>query len=670
MILRKAKIEQLESRVVLTSNLASFLTSIAASGYTADGSGNNLVNLDWGSAGTDLARAAPAAYGDGISTPAGADRPSPREISNALSDQEGVDVISDRLLSAMTYAWGQFIDHDLDLTPNGSTPETFSISIPAGDAAFDPIGSGTQVLPFHRSAYDFATGVTSPREQVNVVTSWLDGSMIYGSDPVTAAALRTGVGGKLKTSGDDLLPRNDASTFPEGPVFMANDAHLVSDDQMFVAGDVRANENIELTALHTIFVREHNYWAQKTAAANPTLSDEEIYQQARTVVAAEIQSITFNEWLPAILGGGTVATYAGYDPGVNPAISNEFSTAAFRFGHSLLGDDVEFLDNQGLPIADEVPLSGAFFNPDLVSDTNVSAVLKYLVSDPASELDTQVVDSVRNFLFGPPGSGGLDLVSLNLQRGRDHGLADYNSVRVAYGLPSVEAFSDITSDAALAAKLQSLYGLVDNIDLWVGAVAEDHLSGASVGPTLQAIVAGQFTRLRDGDRFWYQNQSAEFVRWIEGTSMADIIRRNTEITNVQDNAFFFDSTISGKVFVDANRDGRLNRQESRAAGVVVSLVDNLTGDVVATSTTDRNGWYQFDVASGLRTGQYRVVVNSSRAFSSTQPASVAITRGDQSPHVDIALRANRPSRPHRGNPARSTFTATPRLIDAALSIES
>src|SRR5262249_50040119 len=154
-------------------------------------------------------------------------------------------------------------------------------------------------------------------------------------------------------------------------------------------------------------------------------------------VIAELQIITYNEWLPALLGPGALPAYRGYKSNVNPGIANEFSTAAFRLGHSLLGDDVEFLGNNGLSVAEEVPLSEAFFNPPLLTENGIGSILKYLSSDPSSELDPMVVDSVRNFLFGPPGAGGLDLASLNIQRGRDHGLADYNSIRAAYGLPRV-----------------------------------------------------------------------------------------------------------------------------------------------------------------------------------------------------------------------------------------
>ncbi|MFO0959506.1 MAG: peroxidase family protein [Isosphaeraceae bacterium] len=445
----------------------------------------------------------------------------------------------------------------------------------------------------------------------------------------TANALRTFRGGMLKTSAGGLLPINDAATFPGGPLPMANDAHIVPDDQLFAAGDVRADENIELTSLQTLFVREHNAWAARISAGDPSLNDEPIYQRARAIVIGEIQAITYNQWLPTLLGPGAIAPYRGYNPAVNPGISNEFSTAAFRFGHSMLGDDVEFLDNQGLEVRDSIPLSQAFSNPGVVKQAGIDPLLKYLASDPASEVDVKVVDSVRNMLFGPPGSGGLDLASLNIQRGRDHGLADYNTVRQALGLPRVTGFDQITSDGTLAAKLRSLYGSVDNVDLWVGALAEDHVPGGSVGPTTRAILADQFTRLRDGDRFWYQNAfSGPMLRQIDGTNLSDVIRRDTGVANLQDNPFVFRAGISGVVFVDGNRNGRQDRGEPGLPAKSVQLVDVASGLVVATAKTDAQGVYRFRVADGLRTGRYRVGVAVPRGPALLSP-TLAITRGDQ-----------------------------------------
>src|SRR5262249_3089697 len=153
---------------------------------------------------------------------------------------------------------GQFIDHDMDLT-SADPAKPLNISVPQGDPQFDPAGTGSQFIFFNRSNTVAGTGTSTsnPLQQPNEITAFLDGSLIYGSDTATADALRTFSGGMLKTSPGDLLPLNNSATFPKGTLPMANDAHIVPDDQLFAAGDVRANENIELTGLQTLFMREH-----------------------------------------------------------------------------------------------------------------------------------------------------------------------------------------------------------------------------------------------------------------------------------------------------------------------------------------------------------------------------------------------------------------------------
>src|SRR2546425_261635 len=88
----------------------------AASFRSIDGTGNNLLHPEWGSTYEDLLRVAAAAYGDGISSPAGGDRPSARAISDAIADHVDSDTPDERNLTAYLYVWGQFLDHDLDLT--------------------------------------------------------------------------------------------------------------------------------------------------------------------------------------------------------------------------------------------------------------------------------------------------------------------------------------------------------------------------------------------------------------------------------------------------------------------------------------------------------------------------------------------------------------------------
>jgi peroxidase len=669
----RPQLERLEERALLATGL-----------YSLDGTGTNLANPAWGSAGTDLIRIAAAAYADGLSAPSGANRPSARAISNALSDQtdptdpsQDLNVVNQKGLSDYIYIFGQFLDHDLDLT-TANTGQAFDIPANQAGDPFNPPG----VIPFTRSDYDPATGTTNARQQINSVTSFLDGSQIYGSDPARADALRTHVGGKLKTSAGNLLPLDNSATFPNGTLAMANDAHIVPDSQLFAAGDVRANENIELTALQTVFMREHNRIADLLAKQHPTWSDEQLYQEARRLVIAELQIITYTEWLPALLGPNALPVYTGYKANVNPAIANEFSTAMFRFAHSQLDNGVDRLNNDGTDTAaGEVDLAEAFFNPTLINaagvtdpfsgklSTGIDAILKGGASGDAQEVDLLAVRDVRNLLFGPPGAGGSDLIARDIQRGRDHGLTDYNSMRAAYGLPRVTSFAQITRDVAVQQKLQQLYGNVNNIDAFVGALAEDHAPGADVGPLTKAVLVNQFTRLRDGDRLFYLNQNwtpEEQSILRQGDTLAEVIEHNTGITNLQSNVFYFKSSISGTVSAVTGGTGRTGFGPRGLAGVTVQLADG-DGNVVATTVTDGQGRYRFDNFNGIEgTGSYsvRLVVPSGFTQTSPNPAAILISRGDVNVSgVNFTLAATRQGGSWSGQTAWSSATSA---VDATL----
>jgi len=632
-----------------------------------DGTGNNLAHPDWGSTAEQLLRTSAPAYADGISAPAGADRPSPRLVSNLLAASPPGGVINDRDWTAFVYAWGQFLDHDLGLTDTASPREGFTIAVPAGDPSFDPAGTGAMTISMSRSAFDPATGLGkgNPRQQTNSLTAFIDGSQIYGSDAHRAAALRTFAGGLLRTSAGDLPPLNT------GGLANANDAHRVADSALFLAGDVRANENPELLALHTLFLREHNRLATEAAARNPALTDEQLYQHARRLVIAELQKITYDEFLPALLGtpkpgADGIAPYRGYRADVNPGIATEFSTVAFRVGHSMLGEDIEFLDATGTAVRDPLPLRDAFFNPQPLSDVGIDPIVKYLASSRGQEIDTAVVDDVRNFLFGAPGQGGFDLAALNIQRGRDHGIADYNTVRVAYGLPRLTSFAQITADVGVQQALQQAYGTIDRLDAWVGGLAETHLPDSSLGATFTRIIVDQFTRLRDGDRFWYQNAlPAGALQTVQGTTLADVIRRNSAVTNIQPGVFFFKASIAGNVFADGNRDGVRQSLEAGIASLTVSLV-NASGTTVATTRTNARGDYVF---ARLDLGSYHAVLTPAGG-PAVSGRVVAITRGGAITKVDVGLppAAPRPA----AKPAATSTVAAPAMkpsltLDAAFA---
>jgi hypothetical protein len=648
------RVEELEPRCLLDIGIRS-----------VTGFGNNLDHPTWGQTGADLLRVSPVAYADGISAPSAPNSLSPRQVSNNLNNQsDPIFSFADNLgspqsksLSDYSYVWGQFIDHDIDLTKDNSGT---AFDIPADPTrANDPMGTE----PFTRSNFDPNTGTSTsnPRQQINSVSAFLDLSQVYGSTNVVADALRTHSGGRLKTSPGNLLPFNNLNYFTQiqlNALNMANDAQQVPDGQLFAAGDRRANENIELTAVQTLFMRNHNRLAGQLQALHPTWTDEQLYQEARKLNIAEEEIITYTEFLPAILGPNALPAFLGYNDDVNPGIATEFSTVGFRFGHSLLSNSVGRNNNDGTDITDVNPngagvnLTEDFFRPDLINpngvtvnliDTNgnpdphtssgIGAILKADADNAANEMDLLLIDEVRNVLFGIPHGPGTDLAARDVQRARDHGIGTYNQVRVAYGLPAVTSFAQITSDVAVQNELKATYGTVGKIDPFEGMLAEDHLAGADVGPTIKAILAKQFRHLRDGDRFFYLNETfslQELTLLGQGNTLAKVIKNNTAITNLQSDVFFFKVSISGTVFLDFDGDGGQRAFfEPGVPGITVNLLND-SGQVVATTTTDSNGHYVFTDQTGIPgTGNFTVAIVPPSFLHQTtpNPATIHLSRG-------------------------------------------
>src|SRR4051812_43713477 len=578
----------LVATVFLLLNFEPGQRPVRAEDRSFDGSGNNLANPLWGSAGTDYLREASGAhYADGIWSPVVAGLPSARAASNALMSQGENSVLDPRGLTAMVYTWGQFIDHDMDLRTSAAPAISFNIPVPLGDPSFDPTNSGTQVIPVGRSVIDPATGTSpaNPPQQINTITSFLDGSMVYGSDAVRASWLRTLSGGQLKSTAaptSALLPKNDGTQVMDGIAGPSTSTSL------FVAGDTRANEQVGITSMQTLLMREHNRQATLLSRANPGWTDEQVYQMARKITSAEIASITYNEFLPAMLGSGAMPSYGGYNATVNPSISNAFAAVGFRTGHSMLDDDIERVGANGATIPQgNLPLRNAFFNPSAVFAFGIDPMLRGFTTRVEQSVDPLIVDDIRNFLFGPPGAGGMDLAAIDIQRGRDHGLADYNTMRQDFGLAKVTTFAQISSDPNIQQQLQAVYGSVDNIDAFVGAMAEDHLAGSGVGPLISATLVDQFTRTRAGDRLFYLNDSSlapAEASAINSMTLAELVRRNTFVRNIQNNAFINGAINIGPTWAQsagaswANNASWSNTPSApNGGGAVANFVTNTAG---------------------------------------------------------------------------------------------
>jgi len=468
---------------------------------------------------TSLRRLVEARYADDTDGMAGHFRAGARAISNIVSAQSE-DQPNPAGASDMLWQWGQFLDHDISLTGHAAPPEYALIPVPRWDAQFDPHGHGAATIEFSRSLH--AHDREGVRQQVNEVTGWIDASHIYGSDATRANALRAHDGsGRLQVSSGDLLPFNLYGLPNAG----GPSPHL------FLAGDIRANEQVGLTTLHTLFVREHNRLAELLRARYPAAGGDTIYNRARRLVRAEIQHITYNEFLPALLGREALPDYRGFRHDADGRISNAFSSAAYRFGHSMLSSRLLRLDADLEPIAaGHLPLARAFFATHEVQAHGIESVLRGLTQQRAQTADVHLVDDVRNFLFGNPGRGGFDLAALNIQRGRDHGLPSYTKMRDKLDLEEVERFSDVSSDAALVDRLQTAYVRVRDIDLWVGGLAEDPVAGSHLGELFHKIISEQFEALRDADPIWYERTLSHRERQlIEGLTLARIIRLNTAI---------------------------------------------------------------------------------------------------------------------------------------------
>ena len=483
---------------------------------TIDGSQNNLAQPELNAAGTDFTRVGLAHFADGVSTPVSEpDAPNPREISNIVvaGGPDPEDGNPDGL-SDMMYVWGQFLDHDLDLMKQDPT-KPIDVIAPADDPNFP-----NATIPVSRVVTDPTTGTSAenPLTAINHITGWLDASQVYGSDAATAASLRM-ADGHMKTSAGGNLP--------------------IGPDGMFMAGDVRVAENPDLTAMHTLFVREHNLQVDQLHQQHPNWTGEQLYQNAKAIVTAEIANITYNEFLPHLLGPDAIAAYQGYNPGVDPTITEQFAGAAYRFGHSIVSGGLEQINEFGVLTNDQA-LQNAFFETasQFATQGGADSLLRSIVAEQAPPLDSHIIDDLRNFLSDPPDA--IDLAATNIERGRDLGLGTLNQTREDLGLDPYTSFDEITSDPETAANLATAFGGdVNKVDLWTGGLSENHADGALVGETFQKIIGDQFTALRDGDRLFFENQGfdAKTLKTIEGTTLSDIIVRNTAVDHLQQDAF-------------------------------------------------------------------------------------------------------------------------------------
>ncbi|NWZ65869.1 PERT peroxidase, partial [Acrocephalus arundinaceus] len=553
------------------------------------GACNNREHPKWGASNTALARWLPAAYEDGLSQPRGWDPsfqyngfqlPSVRELTRKIIHAPNEAVTEDNLYSDIIMVWGQYIDHDISFTPQSTSRGTFLSGMecqmtcekqnpcfPIKVTTNDTLSAGMDCLPFYRSSPACGTGddailfgnisVLNTRQQINGLTSFLDASTVYGSTPAVENKLRnlTSKEGLLRVNlkyydnHREYLPFTDQIPSP-----CAQDPNASGGERLecFVAGDSRSSEVTSLAAMHTLWLREHNRVARALKRINHHWSAQTVYQETRKIVGALHQIFTLRDYIPKIIGPDAfnlyIGLYTGYDPTVNPTVSNVFSTAAFRFGHATIQPIVRrlnelYLDDPELP---DLHLHEVFFSPwRLIKEGGLDPLIRGLLAHPAK---LQVQDQLLNEeltekLFVLSNNGSLDLSSLNLQRGRDHGLPGYNEWREFCGLPKLETHTDLNTvitNHNVTEKIMELYHNPNNIDVWLGGLVEDFLPGARTGPLFACIIGKQMKALRDGDRFWWENDNVfteAQKHELSKHSLSRVICDNTGISKVPADAF-------------------------------------------------------------------------------------------------------------------------------------
>ncbi|KAL3236818.1 hypothetical protein MRX96_022075 [Rhipicephalus microplus] len=436
---------------------------------TPDGTCNNFDRPSWGATFSTLVRLLPARYADGISRPrvstSGSPLPSGRSVSQTLTtlrDRTGSS--DDPRVTLMLMQWGQLCCRPL-MSPEDVHPECMAIAVSWRDRFYRKFDA--TCMEFSRSAPAAKRGCRlGARDHTNQVTAFIDASTVYGSTAEETNQLRSFRKGMLRT----LDTKWSKPLLPPG-----SEAEI--------------------------------------------LECQERGRNSKRVVGAEVQHVTLTEFLPAVLGESvaqifglkpaTSGHWRGYDTTVDPGVSNVFAAAAFRFGHSLVPHAFHRYDKRHRLLLNDTPLHSEFFNPThLFRPGAVDRLVLGLVNQPASGMDEQLSPEVTNRLFQPQGQDfGLDLMALNVQRGRDHGLPPYVAWRRHCGLQPVRGFQDLEQFVGPAASqaLGKLYASIDDVDLFPAGIAEKPVLGGVVGPTFACLIAEQFVRMRKGDRFWYEN---------------------------------------------------------------------------------------------------------------------------------------------------------------------
>ncbi|XP_071352391.1 dual oxidase 1 isoform X2 [Trachinotus anak] len=630
-----------------------------------DGWYNSLGYPRRGAAGSHLVRIVPAHYWDGVYQPVQEPLlPNPRRLSRLLAPGPS-GLPSTRNQTVLSLFFGYHVTFEiLDSRTPGCPPEFMNIPVPKGDPVFDPAATGEVLLPFQRGPWDKESGQSpsNPRTQVNLVTAWIDGSSIYGPSTSWSDSLRSFSGGLLTSGSEWNMPRQggghnlmwsaaDPSTGEHGP------------QGLYELGNAWANENMFTAAEGIIWFRYHNYVASKLHEEHPEWSDEKLFQNARKNVVATFQNIALYEWLPGYLGGRKLPPYPGYQKFVDPGISPEFQAAAIRFGITMAPPGV-YMRNRTCHFREIINIDGSLSpamrlcnsfwkrqSPNMKTSQDVDDLLMGMASQIAEREDHIVVEDLRDYMYGPLRFTRTDLMAMTIQRGRDFGLRSYTEVRKALDLPSVKTFEDInpalnSTKPQLLHNVAELYnGDISKLELFPGGLLES-LGGP--GPVFSAIILDQFERIRNGDRFWFENKlnglfTDEEIQTIRNMTFFDVLIAVTsaEATDIQNNVFFWKdgdpcpqpTQLNASMLYPCTNATKLNYFDGSKAGFGIFIVVLFLFPVVS--------FLVACMVAYLRKYRYRKFQRRRKAGPKTEEAAVGITayewQGHKKPQHPVSM---------------------------------
>uniref|UniRef100_A0ABM5EXE9 NAD(P)H oxidase (H2O2-forming) n=1 Tax=Pogona vitticeps TaxID=103695 RepID=A0ABM5EXE9_9SAUR len=500
-----------------------------------DGWYNNLVHHKQNSAGSVFSRLLPARYADGVFQALQEPQvPNARRLSDVVA--RGPSELSDqgnRTVLGVFFGF-HILAEILEAYQPGCPAEFLNVAIPQGDPVFDPSGSGEVVLPFQRMQWSPETGQSPniPREQINGVTGWLDGSAIYGSSHSWSDSLRDFSNGKLLAGKDPGFPKQTQAT---SLMWKALDPATGQGGPqgIFDFGNAKGNENPFLQAVSIVWFRYHNYWAEKLA--NTSRSEEDIFQHARKRVIATYQNIVLYEWLPTFLRKESITPYEGYKQHVDARISPEFVAASALFLGTMVPSGV-YKRNSSCSIQNvtvdgraspPLRLCNNYWsrgNPSLKTAQDVDELLLGMSSQLAEQEDNIVVDDLRDYWYGTVKYSRMDFVASWIQRGRDLGLPTYNKAREFFNLQPVKDWQGIPQEnQTLLEDIAALYSNdTGRLEMLIGGMLEAN------GTLFHSIIEDQFLRLRDGDRFWFENTknglfSPDEIEEIRNTTFSTVL---------------------------------------------------------------------------------------------------------------------------------------------------